>query len=144
MNNKETILAKITEIQSLFPKELLKQTCLELINETNIDEFFSRTLISFSPVYLPVFERDGDIYAIHIYPGISWEKGAWVRLAHDLEYPYHLVSSFQYLPYVFLQVPINLSDDIDEIWELICGMLDKQADTPRPDKNFIIENIDDY
>lgn len=140
--SKKGILKDIYNIQELFPNELLNKLYLGKINEGNIDEYFSRSLITFNPVYLPIFEREGNIYCIHSEPGKTWESCSWVKLSHDFEYPALIASCFKYLPYALLSSPTNTNQLVDEIWEYIKSILSEGLEMP--EKEYVRKEVGNF
>jgi hypothetical protein len=142
--SKANLLNQIKEIQRHFPEKLIAYNRWNKIDDKNIDELLARSLVAFPPVFLPVFEKDGDIIAVHIYPGKDWKEGAWMKLVHDMENPLIIGSSFKYMPYGLLANPYcNDDEDIEEMWGSIDSMLQVNKDTPTPDKTIVKELLDE-
>ncbi len=128
------ILNYIIEVQSEFHDDLLGNIFLEKITDYNFDGFFSNSLLTFAPIYLPVFHRDGDLYGIHLGFDNDWKKCPWIKLSHDIEYPYYLTSCFKYFPYVLLDGLLNIKRYYDEIIEPISSILERNnLETPKRD-----------
>lgn len=133
----------VREIQSSFPEELLSLTFLQPVTEREMDEVLARSLTVHSPVYLPVFQDDGDLIAVHLSPGRSWKDGIWVKLGHDSAEPRLLASSFKYLPYAFLVLPINIKGHVEEVWEPFLRLLQTAEGHPIPDEEYVRERVDE-
>lgn len=127
---KEAVLEMIRTIQARFPEELLEALVYEKIDEENIDEYYSRSLLCFSPVYLPIFISNADLISVHLEIGKPWESGAWVELEHDEEFPRFIASSFKYLPYSFVEGKFNCSPDDEVVYRNVRMMLDDELEMP--------------
>jgi hypothetical protein len=141
--SKEKILHYISEIQQEFPDELLEKLFLEKVTENNFDELLARSLITFPPIYLPIFVRDGDLFGIHLSFENELKDRPWFKLSHDCEYPLYLVSQLKFMPYAFLDGILNIKRYYDEILSFIKDMLSR-SNLSIPNKNYFIEKKDDY
>jgi hypothetical protein len=142
--SKENLLNLIREIQKQFPEKLVEYKCWNKIDETNIGELIARSLVAFPPVFLPIFEYNGDIIVVLLYPGKDWKEGAWMKLVHDMENPSFIGSSFKFMPYGLLANPYcNDDEDVEEMWESIDCMLQVNKDTPTPDKSIVKDSLDE-
>jgi len=65
---------------------------------------------------LPVFERDGDLYAVHVQPGVAWTESAWLQLPHDAAAPVLVASSLRFLAAGLLGPPHWFANRLDEVW----------------------------
>jgi hypothetical protein len=125
MNSKEVIVNNIKEILSLFPDNLDKIIFLEKTSDKMIEEYIARSLVTYSPVYLPFFERDGDLFALHISIKCDLYLSPILKLFHDAEFPIYLSSSIKYFPYCMMDALINIKRYYKEIIEPIKQILDK-------------------
>src|SRR4051812_47357902 len=79
----------------------------------------SRVLRVYAPVFIPVFERDGDVYAVHIKPGQSWELSPWLELPHDAAEPVLVASEMKFLPGGLISPRFWNVLRLDDIWDAI-------------------------
>jgi len=136
--SREQVLACIQNIQELFPTEFIEHMWLNLVSASNLDELLARSLSVFSPVFLPVFERDGDIYAIHLQPKVSWQQSAWVYLPHDAAEPVLVASRLQYLPSGII-VPYLPTDRVEAIWDSLQSLVDCIPGATMPEKEPLLD-----
>lgn len=115
--SREQLLTCIQKIQEFFPNTFIEQICLNPIDSSNLDDLLARSLNVFSPVFLPVFERDGNLYAVHLQPKVSWQESAWVELPHDAAEPNLVATRFQYLPSGLIVPPHLQSSRLEEVWD---------------------------
>ncbi|MCG3156682.1 MAG: hypothetical protein DKINENOH_03306 [bacterium] len=143
MKYKKEIINRIQEVHSFFSTELLKYTFLEPVIEDSIDEILVRSLVTYSPIFLPVYEKYGDVYGVHLKPHCHWKECAWVRLAHDSEQVGLIATSFKYLPYALWVTPLNVAQYVDEIWDEVISLFALHEDTHYLKKEIIKTEIND-
>ena len=125
-------LQLIEEIQAVFPPELLAGMWLSSVDDRSIDELHARSLTVFSPVYLPIFERHGDLYCVDLVPGQAWHDSAWVQLPHDEADPIIVASRLARLPAGLLTPPHWFPDRVDEVWPLVEQLAEAVSGTTPP------------
>jgi hypothetical protein len=114
--SRESILRHIEEIQARFPAEVTERMRLERVGDEHLDELLARASTVFPPVFLPIFERDGNLYAVHLVPGRPWQASAWVQLPHDAAEPMLVATAVKYLPAGLVVPPHWFPDLVAEIW----------------------------
>jgi hypothetical protein len=117
--NHTTQLQLIEEVQAVFPPELVAGMWFNPVDDRSFDELHARSLAVFSPVYLPIFERHGDLYCLHLVPQRPWQSCAWVELPHDESDPILVATRLAYLPAGLITPPHWGQERIDEIWAAI-------------------------
>ena len=132
--SREQVLASIRNIQEIFPNEFIEHMRINLVSASNLDELLARSLSIFSPVFLPVLERDGDIYAIHLQPKVSWQQSAWVRLPHDAAEPALVASRLQYLPGGICVPPHLPTSRVEAIWDSLQHLVNRIPEATMPEK----------
>jgi len=115
MNNANQ-LQLIAEIQAVFPPDLLTAMWLSPVDAGNLDELHARALSVFPPVYLPVFERQGNLYCVHLVPSRPWRNSPWIELPHDEADPIIVASRLAYLPAGLLTPPHWFQNRVDDVW----------------------------
>ena len=143
MNSKQVIMQALTEITDMFPKEMDQPMFLERVTEKTLDEFVARSLITYAPIYLPLFERDGDLFALHIKANGDIYDSPVLKLFHDVEYPLYLSTSIKTFPYAMFDGIMNFYRYYDEIIDYLKLILDKY-NLPTPDKSYYDQVKDDY
>ena len=113
---RDPLLATIQEIQALFPPDLVTGFWLERVDRDNLDELLARALDTFIPAFLPVFQRYGDLYALHLRPENLWPESAWVQLPHDAASPVLVATHLCYLPAGLITPPHALPKQLEAIW----------------------------
>lgn len=118
--SRDTVLTNIQSIQSFFPQDLVRKMWLTPVSEENIEELVARyTSTAFPPVFLPIFERDGNLYTIYLTPERELQQSPWVLLPHDAVEASIIASSFRYLPLSFLIPPHWFPERAEELWPSI-------------------------
>jgi hypothetical protein len=135
---REQTLGIIAEIQSRFPPALLAGLWFNAITPTDLDDLLATALSIFSPVFLPLFERDGDLWAVHVRPGVPWEEGAWVMLPHDAAEPQWVASRLSYLPAGLLIPPHTPPRNLDAVWDALAAFSERVPEAVRPAKKLFI------
>lgn len=138
--DKEIILKIIEEIQKLIPEEIIKQLMIERINKNNIDNYIASYTSVFSPIYLPILEKDSNLFGIHLEPEKCWYECPWVMVPHDSQEVDTIASSFRYLPYAFFTSALNMGNYVEEIISPVSSMLDSNSDFLNTE--FIMESIE--
>lgn len=141
MNDKQTIFTLISDIQREIPREILDILMVDKITLDNFDKHMVNYLRDFPPNYLPVLEKDENIFAIHMKPNCPWQECAWVVLPHDSEFLQVIANSFYEFPYAFFTSQLNRRDCVGEIISYVNNMIRK--DLPKVDKEFVNSNIED-
>jgi hypothetical protein len=108
-------LEAIVERQALFPEELVAAQAWAPIDGGSLDETASRLAEVFPPVFLPLFEREGDIVAQHVSPGSSADHSGWFHLPHDEAEPRLIASRLAYLPKRLLRPPFLVVSNLQEV-----------------------------
>src|SRR4028118_153753 len=138
--SREQVLLCIQNIQELFPTEFIEHMWLNLVSASNLDELLARSLSVFSPVFLPVFEREGNIYAIHLQPKVSWQQSAWVRLPQDAAEPVLVASRLQYLPGGICVPPHLMTSRVEAIWDSLQSLVDCIPGATMPEKEPLLNS----
>lgn len=131
---REQVLDQIAEIQALFPSELVQSLRFNAIGPDDLDELLARALTVFSPVFLPLFERNGDLWAVHVRPSVSWQEGIWVMLPHDAAEPLTVASCLRYLPAGLLIPPHVPPRMLDALWDALGTFVERIPGAVRPEK----------
>lgn len=139
MINREIVLNVINEINNNIPLKILDKLMVERVTENDLDEFMARYLTILPPNYLPVLEKDGNLYGVHIVPQKHWKESPWVKISHDSTEVEIICESFKYLPYAFFTSNMNMGDYVEEIIGPVTDMLEENLE--KPDSDFISENI---
>lgn len=108
-------LQLIEEAQAVFPPELVTGMSLTPVDNRSLDELHARSLTVFSPVYLPIFERHGDLYCLHLVPWRPWQSSAWVALPHDESDPILVATRLACLPAGLITPPHWGRERLDDI-----------------------------
>ena len=143
MNSKQVIMQALTEITDMFPKEMDQPMFLERVTEKTLDEFVARSLITYAPIYLPLFERDGDLFALHIKARGDLYDSPVLKLFHDIEIPLYLSTNIKTFSYAIFDRMINVKKDYDETLKYLDVIINKFK-TTIPDKNHYNESMDEY
>ncbi|MBZ4420171.1 hypothetical protein [Myxococcus sp. RHSTA-1-4] len=129
----ESILRHIEEIQARFPAEVTERMRLERVGAEHLDEMLARASTVFPPVFLPIFERDANLYAVHLVPGRPWRASAWVELPHDAAAPVLVATAVQYLPAALVVPPQAFPNFVAEIWPQVQALAEALAGAVSPD-----------
>ncbi len=123
---RDTMLANIQSIQSFFPQDLIHKMWLTPVSEENIEELVARyTSTAFPPVFLPIFERDGNLYTIYLTPGRELQQSPWVLLPDDAVEASIIASSFRYLPLSLRCKAVAMQINQERLCQTILNVLDQ-------------------
>jgi len=112
-----SLLRAIAAIHKVLPMSATARLGLTPVRPDTFDELLARASSVFPPVFLPSYERDGDLYAIHVTPSESWERAPWIFLPHDAAEPVLVASRLTYLPASLLAPPHSIAGRHGEAWD---------------------------
>jgi hypothetical protein len=115
MNSKEFIITKIKEVTGIYPEDFDNIIHLQRVTEKRIDEFVARYLVTYAPIYLPIFERDGDLFSLHVTPKTNSFDMPVLKLFHDVEIPRYFTTNIKTFCYALFDCMINFKHYYDEI-----------------------------
>lgn len=141
--SQENLLNLIRTIQQLFPAELVQQMWFNPVNAQNLPELIARYLTVFSPVFLPIFERDGDIYTVHLQPQIPWENSAWIMLPHDGAEPILVATSLPFLPGGIITPPHFIPNRVQGIWSTLLELVARIPGGVLPEQQSFVNSDSD-
>lgn len=142
--NRDLVLSVIHDIQSIFPPEFINRMSFTPVASSNLAELLARSLVTFPPVFLPVFERDGDLYAVHLKMKTLWQECAWVRLDHDSATPALVATCLRYLPVGLLMPPHINPGRVDEVWDFFKMFADCIPDAIMPEQTPFKDSESDW
>jgi hypothetical protein len=131
---REQLLSAISEIQQIWPPELVEAMWFTPVGPGDVDELLARAVSIFSPVFLPLWERDGNLWAVHVRPGVPWQNGPWVMLPHDAAGPQPIASSLRYLPAGLLVPPHTIPPRLDAVWDALGAFEERVPAAARPEQ----------
>jgi hypothetical protein len=129
---KEVVLAAIADRQELFPRSLVEAIGWTKIDQDNIEAEVARMTLTFPPVFLPIFEAEGDVFAEHLHPGTRREACAWFRLPHDETEPFLVASRLVYLPRLLARPPLCMRNEVHVVWQAALEMSQRIGATAPP------------
>ncbi len=112
MSARHEVVQTIGAIQQMLPADAVASMRLTPVQDPALDELHARLASAFPPIFLPVFERDGDLYAVHIQPHVRWMRGAWLFLPHDETEASLVASRIEFLPGGL----VAQASRVDEVW----------------------------
>jgi hypothetical protein len=110
---------------------------LERVGDALLDELLARASTVFPPVFLPIFEHDGDLYAVHLIPGRPLQESAWVQLPHDAAEPRLVATSIKSLPAALVVFLLGVSKQLPEAKQLIKTLVATLPGSRSPDLKFL-------
>ncbi len=139
----EQLLETIQSIQSIFPADFIEAMWFNLVDDENFLEVLARSLSIFPPIYLPILERDGDLYAVHLYPERPWEESSWVLLPHDQANTILVSTSLRYLPGGMITPPHYFLNRVEKFWPTILELTNSIKGGILPEKLFFTDKTSD-